>query len=303
MYLTRAEGIRGLWYNIPTMVAWTKTYKPRTFDPHSLEPFKVSRSKIDFFMDCPRCFYLEARLGHKRPSMPSFTLNIAVDALLKKEFDAHRVAGTRHPLCEQYGVDAVPFRHAQLDQWRENFIGVQYLDAVTNLLVFGAVDDVWVNPAGELLVVDYKATSKDGAITQLDDSKWHDQYRRQMEVYQWLLRRNGFTVSSTGYFVYVNGKKDRKAFDGKLEFDVSLIPYTGSDTWVGDVLQRLKLCLQGPLPPLTATCEFCVYRAAVQVVEQGPSLAPASAPIAVAAKAPKLKRKPAPKPVQNTVLF
>lgn len=283
------------------MAAFSKTYKPRTFDPNSPDPFKVSRSKIDFFMDCPRCFYLEARLGHKRPSMPSFTLNIAVDALLKKEFDVHRSAGTRHPLCEQYGVDAVPFRHAQLDQWRENFIGVQHLDSATNLLVFGAVDDVWVTPAGELLVVDYKATSKDGAITQLDDTKWHDQYRRQMEVYQWLLRCNGFSVSNTGYFVYVNGKKDRKVFDGKLEFDVSLIPYTGSDAWVSQTLARLKSCLQGALPPVSPECEYCTYRAAVQRVEVG--LPAPAAPAVPPAPLPKPKKKAAPPPVQGAVLF
>lgn len=282
------------------MVAFSKTYKPRTFDPNSPDPFKVSRSKIDFFMDCPRCFYLEARLGHKRPSMPSFTLNIAVDALLKKEFDAHRTAGTRHPLCEQYGVDAVPFRHAQMDQWRENFVGVQHLDAATNLLVFGAVDDVWVNPAGELLVVDYKATSKDGAITQLDDTKWHDQYRRQMEVYQWLLRRNGFSVSNTGFFVYVNGKKDRKAFDGRLEFDVSLIPYAGSDAWVSGVLGKLKTCLQGTLPPGSSACEYCAYRAAVRPVEEvvPPTV---TAPALVVPTRPK-KKAPA-LPAQDAVLF
>ena len=31
-------------------------------------------------------------------------------------------------------------------------------------------------------------------------------YRRQMEMYQWIARRKGFTVSDTGYFVYVDGQ-------------------------------------------------------------------------------------------------
>lgn len=285
------------------MTAFSKTYKPRTFDPASTDPFKVSRSKIDFFLDCPRCFYLEARLGLKRPSMPSFTLNIAVDALLKKEFDVYRAAGTRHPLCEQYGVDAVPFRHAQLDQWRENFIGVQYREPQVNLLVFGAVDDVWVDPAGRLMVVDYKATSKDSAITQLDDSKWHNQYRRQMEVYQWLLRRNGFEVSDTGYFVYVNGRKDRSTFDGKLEFDVSLIPYAGSDAWVLPTLLKLKDCLLGTLPPVSAECEFCAYRAAAQKTEIVSVPVSALSVASVPLLAKKSKQKTVPPADQGAVLF
>ncbi len=118
------------------------------FDPSSSEPFKLSRSKIEDFVRCPRCFYLDRRLGLARPSIPGYTLNSAVDTLLKKEFDVLRRAGKPHAIMEAYGVEAVPFVHESLDQWRENFHGVQYLHEPTNFLVFGAVDDLWVTPAG-----------------------------------------------------------------------------------------------------------------------------------------------------------
>ena len=36
--------------------------------------------------------------------------------------------------------------------------------------------------------------------------------KRQMEIYQWLLRKNGFKVSDTGYFVYANGITDARSF-------------------------------------------------------------------------------------------
>jgi RecB family exonuclease len=159
-----------------------------------------------------------------------------------------------------------------MDTWRENFVGVQALHKKTNLLVFGAVDDIWVSPSGELMVVDYKATSKEGVVDKLDDTRWHNQYRRQMEVYQWLLRQNGFVVSATGYFVYVNGQKDKSAFDGKLEFDVHLIPYVGSDAWVEPTLLNMKACLLGALPNSGELCEFCPYRnqaADIEIVKQG----------------------------------
>ena len=122
--------------------------------------FKVSRSSIELFVECPCCFYLNNRLGIRRPSGPPFNINKAVDTLLKKEFDIHRTGKTSHPLMIKYGIDAVPFQHELMDQWRENFKGVQYLHEPTNLLITGAVDDIWVNPSGELIVVDYKATSK-----------------------------------------------------------------------------------------------------------------------------------------------
>ncbi len=231
----------------------------RIFTQSSKEPFKLSRSKIDLFVECPRCFYLDRRFGVSRPSMPGFTLNVAVDHLLKKEFDIHRAKGEPHPMMTKYKIDAVPFEHKDLNTWRENFKGVQYLHRETNFMVTGAVDDVWVNPKGELHVVDYKATSK--AEDPNLDGIWQQGYKRQMEVYQWLLRGNGFDVSNTGYFVYVNGKKDRAAFDAHLDFDVHVIPYTGNSDWIEPTLKKIRETLDtNVLPPTGERCEYCPYR-------------------------------------------
>lgn len=225
------------------------------------EKWRLSRSKIDLFLECPRCFYLDNVLGTKRPPYPSFTLNIAVDALLKKEFDVHRTEQSAHPLLTQYGIDAVPFAHADMDRWRDNFDGVAYTHPDTGLTVSGAVDDVWVNPDGELIVVDYKATAKAGTIESLSDSAWEEQYKRQIGVYQWLLKQNGFSVSDTGYFVYANASTDERAFDGKLTFEVTLVPCTGTTGWVEPTLHDIKACLESTeLPPSGEECEYCAYR-------------------------------------------
>ncbi|HQT82583.1 MAG TPA: PD-(D/E)XK nuclease family protein [Candidatus Paceibacterota bacterium] len=236
-----------------------------TFDPSSPEPYRVSRSKIDLFSECPRCAYLDMRLGVKRPSMPAFTLNNAVDELLKREFDIHRAKGTKHPLVQRYGLDAVPLVDDRMDEWRDALRrGISYLHEPTNLLIRGGIDDVWVNPAGELIIVDYKATSKKIGPSTEDDL--YDSYKRQLEIYQWLFRKNGFAVSPTVYFVYVNGKSDAEAFDGKLEFDVELIPYTGSDTWVEPAIYDLKkMLVSDEIPPAGTSfgggpCEYCSYR-------------------------------------------
>ena len=86
----------------------------------------------------------------------------------------------------------------------------------------GAVDDIWQKPSGELIVVDVKATSKN--VFDWDDtySKWEyaKGYQRQLEMYQWLLKKNGFEVAKEGYLVYFNGKKNEPMFNQKLEFDV-----------------------------------------------------------------------------------
>lgn len=215
-------------------------------------------------MQCPRCFWLDARLKIGRPSSPPFQINKAIDELYKKEFDAYRAKAEPHPLMVDNQIAAVPFQHDELDKWRSNFTGVATLHKPTNLQVFGAVDDIWVNDGGELIVVDYKATSKNKEITM--DADWQKMYMRQMEVYQWLLRQNDFKVSDTGYFVYTNARIDLDGFNDRLEFITKVIPHTGKDDWVEPTLKKIKECLEGDMPPVgkqvmdpTKPCEFCEY--------------------------------------------
>ncbi len=225
--------------------------------------WRLSRSKIDFFFECPRCFYLDNKLGTKRPGFPSFNLNIAVDELFKKEFDIHRKAKTVHPIMQKYGIDAVPFAHKSMDSWRDPFVGIEYKEPETGLTVSGGVDDIWQKPDGTLIIVDYKSTSKDGSITELSDSPWDMQYTRQLGVYRWLLEKNGFTVDPLGYLVYANASKEVDAFDDKLIFETTLVSVPTDIDWILPSLREIKSCLDsGELPKSGHNCEFCPYREA-----------------------------------------
>lgn len=225
--------------------------------------WRLSRSKIDLFIECPRCFYLDNKLGTKRPGMPSFNLNIAVDELFKKEFDVHRENGTPHPIMEKYGVDAVPFKHQQMDSWRDPFVAVEYKHKATGLTVCGGVDDLWQKPNKELIIVDYKATSKAGKIEKLGDSPWEKQYQRQLGVYRWLLENNGFEVDPLGYLVYANASKDEDAFDDKLTFETTLVPCETETDWIVPTLESIKATLESnTIPPSGKACEHCPYREA-----------------------------------------
>ena len=75
-----------------------RTRKSSIYDKSLNTPFKISRSKFFNFLNCKRCFYLDRVKGLKEPSMPGWALNIAVDELLKKEFDIYRKKQKPHPL-------------------------------------------------------------------------------------------------------------------------------------------------------------------------------------------------------------
>lgn len=230
------------------------------FYPAVAHPYTISRSKLDRFLECPRCFWIEARYGIGRPDTPPFTLNNAVDELCKREFDIWRAKGKAHPLMEQYGIAAVPYKHERLEEWRDALKhGIVYHDLESNIILRGGIDDVWINVKGELHIVDYKATAGKAEVT-LDD-EWKIQYKRQIEVYQWLFRKNDFIVSPTAYFVYANGKNNREAFNGKLEFDMTILPYSGDDSWISGALQEVRASLENETVPKPGKrCEYCPYR-------------------------------------------
>ncbi len=232
------------------------------YNPASKEPFKLSRTRIDLFLECRRCFYLDRRLGIDRPSMPGFSLNNAVDQLLKNEFDFLRKNGQAHKLMKKYKIEAIPLSHSDLPVWRDDchkYVGACVLHKKTNFEVCGIIDDVWLNKNKEFLIVDYKATSTSREIS-LED-KYKQAYKRQMEIYQWIFRQMGFKVNSVGYFVFANAGKNRPEFDGRLEFELSIVPYRGSDSWVEETLFEIKKCLDSDaIPPQNSECEHCNYR-------------------------------------------
>lgn len=237
--------------------------KSLPYKPGQTAKYTVSRSKIELFTQCPRCFWLEARHAIKRPSSPPFQINKAIDELFKNEFDTYRSQQKPHPLMQEYNIKAVPFNHKDLDTWRDTFKGIRTLHEQSNLEVFGGVDDVWVDDNGQLIVVDYKATAKNKPVSL--DADWQQSYKRQLEVYQWLLRQNGFKVSNSGYFVYTNGIfSGVKAFNDNLQFNTVVIEHVGQDDWIEPTLLKMKQTLEGDIPAVGVAimggdCEHCLY--------------------------------------------
>ena len=233
---------------------------------------KISRSAVELHLGCQRCFYLQYK--HKiRPKSLPFTLNIAVDHIVKSEFDYYRAKQESHPLFLEHNIDAVPFAHEKMDEWRENFKGLRYIDEENGFNFGGAVDDIWQKPNGELIVVDVKATAKKVFDWEDTYSKYEyaKGYRRQIEMYQWLLKKNGFEVVPEGYLVYYNGKKDAPMFNQKIEFDLHLIKLDCNTDWVEQAIIDAKTTLEGDMPKSAPACENCNYlKARWQVSQKDP---------------------------------
>ncbi|MDO8436459.1 MAG: hypothetical protein Q7S82_03755, partial [bacterium] len=54
------------------------------------KPIQLSPNSLNLYLECPCCFWLEKKEGIKRPQPYPYALNMAVDVLLKQEFDEYR---------------------------------------------------------------------------------------------------------------------------------------------------------------------------------------------------------------------
>jgi hypothetical protein len=216
---------------------------------------RLSRSKVDLFLECSLCFWLEQKRSIKRPPGLPFSLNNAVDHLLKNEFNLSRGKEVPDRLTKE-NLHFIPTNHPDLSIWRSNFKGVkrQYKD----IEFYGAIDDLWHDQSGQHYVVDYKATSKADEVNLNAD--WQIGYKRQVEFYQWLLRGNNLKVSNQAWFVYANGIKGESSFNDQLDFTTKLIPYEGDSSWIEPTLDQLIACLARDSAPTSAhDCKFCSY--------------------------------------------
>ena len=238
------------------------------YTPLHPAPFELSRGKIEMMKQCEACFWLEKKAGVKPIGMPGFNLNTNTDTLLKRDLDQYRGKGP-HPIMQAQGCsDLRPFDHADLKKWESSTqfgASPKYFNTVheeTNILFGGGLDDVWESmTTGELHVVDYKSTAQLSHQPKPLDREfledfWKISYKRQMEMYQWILRRKGFQVSDIGYFLYVdgqhlgyNGMIDEDPSMATMKFKTAIIEYQGDDNWVEAAIFRAKEILEMEKPP------------------------------------------------------
>mgnify|MGYP005732987077 FL=1 len=111
-------------------------------------------------------------------------------------------------------------------------------------------------------MVDVKATSRNNFDWSETFNKYEyaKAYKRQLEMYQWLFKKNGFQVANEAYLLYFNGKKNEQFFNNQLKFDVNLISLNCSTSWVEPkIIETVNLLRSGVFPRPSLSCEYCNY--------------------------------------------
>jgi CRISPR/Cas system-associated exonuclease Cas4 (RecB family) len=216
----------------------------------SEKEIQLSPNSLNLYLECPHCFWLEKKLGIKRPPLYPYALNTAVDSLLKEEFDTYRRKKLQHPLLVDNKIKANLFSNQKLlNQWRSNYAGIRYFDEELKATLFGAIDDALEFDDGKLAPMDYKSTGTKA-------SKIYDRFQLQLDVYTYLMEKNGYKTKKKGYLAFYVVDKS-KGFIDRLPFRKEIIEVDTSPGEVYEIFKDAVNVLEQSMPPAhSEDCQF-----------------------------------------------
>src|SRR3989344_2265191 len=211
--------------------------------------YKISPSSINLMLECPRCFYLQIVKGIKRPETVFPSLPSGMDKILKEHFDRF-MKKNELPLeireeCKEYSL----FNDKNLlDLWRNNRKGLEYKDPESGILLHGAIDNLLVKD-GKLVVLDYKTRG----FPLKEDT--HEHYQTQMDLYNFLLRKNGYKTEDYTYLLFYYPKEVLET--GEVIFDTKLIKIKTSAENGEKIFKKAVDVINGEEPKPSEGCGFC----------------------------------------------
>tara|TARA_Y100000022_G_scaffold200051_1_gene214139 strand:+ start:1202 stop:1936 length:735 start_codon:yes stop_codon:yes gene_type:complete len=233
-------------------------FKKKLYSNNSSRPFKLSRTKIDLFFECRRCFFLDQKFGIKRPHGTPLVLSNRIVNDFKKELNVCRVEKNIHSKVKELNKNLIPISHVKLEEWKSSFKGASFLDESTNLLIFGIIDDIWwdrsTNKNHSVII---KSNSKKNQMSY--ENIWQG-YWRQLSLYSYLLSKNLLSMSSTGILVFINTPTSIDQMENRKNFNLNIFEKILDFDWIEPTIKEISKTLNKENPPESSKkCKFCDY--------------------------------------------
>lgn len=224
---------------------------------------QLSNSSLSVFCDCPRCFFLDKKLGIPRPRGIFSSLPGGIDKILKEQMDANRgklPEMLRVPETAGYVLFDDPALMKKYRHWKSS--PLKYTDAAGNVLV-GALDDLLHSPtAGLFAAHDWKTKG-----SEPNQAYCEQYYQRQIDIYTLLGQAGGLKMAdfgTLGYFWPI-GTLSGIRFLTKT-FVLKANPEAAKKSF-NDAIACLNSYLT---PPAKFGCEYCSYTVARHSIETQP---------------------------------
>ncbi len=233
-------------------------FKKRIYIKNNTQPFKMSRTKIDLYFDCKRCFFIDQRFGIRRPHGTPLVINSRFVNQLKFELNECRKSQQAHPQIIDQNRKLIPYNHKKLTEWQNPFKGVSYLHQESNIIFYGVIDDIWLDKdTKKYHNIIIKTTSKKNKINY--EEIWPG-YWKQLSFYSYLLRKNSLDMSKTGALIFINALSQNTDSDHNINFDLSIFEKILDFTWIEPTIMDIfKILNEDKVPEISKKCKFCNY--------------------------------------------
>jgi hypothetical protein len=224
-------------------------YLNGVFIYENMKTFSLSPSSLNLMQECPRCFWLDKNNVWKRPEGIFPSLPNGMDRILKIHFDRFRDRGMLPPElskseCKDDGCLLFQDREL-LKIWRNNLRGISWKDENGNELR-GAVDNLLIK-GKKLIVLDFKTRG----FGLKEDT--HEKYQLQMDVYNLLLRKNGYETEDYAFLLFYVPKEVLET--GEVIFDTTLKKVPVNTKNAEAVWKKALDMLNSECP--AESCEWC----------------------------------------------
>lgn len=209
--------------------------------------YKFSPSSLNLLKECPRCFWLQFNKNIKRPAGIFPSLPAGMDKILKIHFDSFMEKGLVPPELDSI-KDVKLFDDIELLKvWRNNLRGIQWTDSKGNL-IRGAVDNI-LKKGSKLIVLDYKTRG----YPLKEDTALH--YQDQLDIYNFLLRKNGYSTLDVGYLLFYHPEKVDS--NGAVVFNTDLVEMKIDVSNAEKIIKKALKVLEGDMPEAGEDCDYC----------------------------------------------
>ena len=222
---------------------------------------KVSPSAVGMLLECPRCLWLYANEGVKRPRGIFPSLPGGMDEIFKRYFDKYRKKGKLPPEIDGK-VEGKLFTDLRvLEPWRNIDFGRGGLYAQfpeLDIALRGAIDELLINENQEYVMFDFKTR---GYPTKEDT---HKHYQHQLDLYTLLFEKNDLKPADYGYLLFFWPKEYHErgvSFNSELK-KLRVSPERGMK-----ILQEVYDVVTTEMPQAHEKCIYCLYRGLGQSFE------------------------------------
>ncbi len=211
----------------------------------------LSPSVMRIFNSCPRCFWFHIKTKHKVNRYPFPSLASGMDVVIKNYFDVYRDKDLLPPEIDGQ-ITGKLIDGEIMDKWRNWRTGLQY-EIEDGITVIGALDECIVDDDNNYIPVDYKTRG----FENTEKGNYH--YQTQLDIYGFLLEKNGYITKGKGYLVYYYPSKVIE--EGIIKFGTDVVEVKISQDRALSVLEKAIEVINNEFPPnAKKRCILCKWQ-------------------------------------------